>query len=158
MEQMYSSANTSINSTKLPKIFGALTAGIGKVLDYGCGKHISHTRAKVEDLGYLYSAYDKYNQPDSLPVEPQDIILCANVLNVVAEKEVRTQIYTEVLSLLKDNGKAYFQIYEGYKSGIGKATKNDCYQNNQQVQFYINELAQAGITSKKQAGFIVIQK
>ena len=44
MEQIYTSANTSVNSSRLPKIYNLAKEKIeGKsVLDYGCGKYFDN--------------------------------------------------------------------------------------------------------------------
>ena len=45
--QTYTSANTSINSAKLPKVYSAVEM-TGLVLDYGCGRYIGHTSSRAE--------------------------------------------------------------------------------------------------------------
>ena len=59
MAQHYSSANTSVNTGKLPYLFSHLESLIGKaekpdhfILDIGCGKETTHIRDKVESLGW----------------------------------------------------------------------------------------------------------
>lgn len=37
---------------------------------------------------------------------------------------------------MKPNGVAFFKIYEGDKTGIGRPTKDDCYQQNKKAGWY----------------------
>ena len=62
-EQKFTSANTSINSTKLPRIYRLVSNKIGdndKVIDYGCGKYFDNY-----NLPDNYSGYDPYNRNDN---------------------------------------------------------------------------------------------
>lgn len=38
--------------------------------------------------------------------------------------------------------KIIFKIYEGDKSGIGKITKNDCYQRNEKTENYVQMITE----------------
>ena len=136
MSQKYTSANTSINSKKLPAIYKMVSNRISdeqKVLDYGCGKYFDNYC-----LGNNYYGYDPYNRPQTELLNSQyDVVLCSNVLNVVMELEQRLNI----LQMLKKLGKKVFiTVYEGNATGIGKVTKNDCYQLNRKRGDYIPEL------------------
>ena len=135
-KQKYSSANTSINSGKMPRIYSLVRDNISddiSVIDYGCGKYFD----KYE-LPQNYVGYDPYNRPDDdLLDRTYDVALCSNVLNVIMEKEVRLDILERLKSLAKQ---VYITIYEGDKSRKGKMTKNDCYQLNWQRGDYIPEL------------------
>lgn len=134
-KQKYTSANTSINSKRLPRIY-SLTAGrIGNatVIDYGCGKFFDNY-----NLPENYSGYDPYNRPNEEALKIKyDIALCSNVLNVIMESEARTSL----LNTLKNIAHTIFiTVYEGDKSGIGKVSKDDCYQLNRRRCDYIPEL------------------
>jgi len=136
MSQRYSSANTSINSSRLPRIYGLVKLNSeSSVIDYGCGKFFDSY-----NLGDNVVGYDPYNRnnPELLKTK-YDVALCSNVLNVVAEREERLKI----LSTLKDIAKTIFiTIYEGDKSRNGRVTKKDCFQLNWWVCDYIPELVE----------------
>ena len=59
----------------------------------------------------------------------------ANVLNVIREPEVRA----EVIQLAALSPRAYFSVYEGDRSGVGKQTR-DGWQENRRIQDYVAEL------------------
>lgn len=148
--QTYTSANTSINNVKLPTLYNKVKF-VGHVLDYGCGKYIEHLRRKVLQTATSFWYYDKYNQSKITNNEALDFgytygfntIVCANVLNVIDDETTIYNILNELMCLLHRGGDIYIQIYEGDKSGKGKATKKDCYQRNESVKAYgrfLNEI------------------
>jgi len=53
-------------------------------------------------------------------------VLCANVLNVIAEPEARAEL---IETAAMADGKAYFTVYEGDRSGVGRRTTKG-WQNN----------------------------
>ena len=135
MKQKYTSADTSINSTKLPAIYRMIFGKIKEteaVLDYGCGKFFDNY-----NLPKNYFGYDPFNRADaSVLNRTYDVSLCSNVLNVIMEKEIRL----DVLRTLKGiSNKSIITIYEGNKSGIGRVTKKDCYQLNKKRCDYFPE-------------------
>lgn len=139
MKQIYTSANTSVNSSRLPKIYNLAKEKIeGKsVLDYGCGKYFDNYIDKVN--AGLYG-YDKYNRHDEIMLERNyDIVVCSNVLNVIAVLDERLRILKEMKRLAPT---VLITVYEGDKSRIGKETKKDCYQLNRYAADYIGELMQ----------------
>lgn len=135
MQQKYTSADTSINSTKLPAIYKKIDITAGEILDYGCGKFFDSYNLPANVHGY-----DKYNRPQENELNRKyDTVLCSNVLNVIAEKEVRQ----EVLRTLKSLGKTVcITVYEGNRSGIGAETKADCYQLNRPLKGYLQEVSE----------------
>lgn len=135
--QKYSSANTSVNANKLPKIYTLAADKIKgkKVIDYGCGKYFDNYLSKVD--AELYG-YDKYNRDDQAVLQGSyDIAICSNVLNVIAEREVRLDVLRELARLAP---LVLIKVYEGDRSGVGKVTKTDCYQLNWSRGNYIPEL------------------
>lgn len=141
VKQLYSSANTSINSKNLPAStkYIAWNKYIGKCfLDYGGGKFNNLRNYLKENYNINLFIYDKFNRTQNENIEalsssPSGII-CNNVLNVIREQEIIDNILAEIASF---NVIAYFSIYNGDKSGIGKTTKSDCYQRNQTTKEYI---------------------
>lgn len=135
-KQRYTSADTSINSNKKPAIYSLVSNKIketDQVIDYGCGKYFDNY-----DLPENFTGYDPYNRDDRTALNRKyDIALCSNVLNVIMEKEART----ELLKTLKEiANKVFITVYEGNGDGIGKQTKNDCYQLNRKKKAYLPEL------------------
>lgn len=141
LKQEFMSANTSINSSKLPAIYKKIRwelVSLKKkfiVLDYGCGKYISHIKKYIEELGGEYRYYDPTWYPDktSLLCDP-DIIICASVLNVIKEDDIVRDI---MKTLLNYNRPVFFTIYTGDKSGVGKNSKKGCWQRNQEYDSYL---------------------
>lgn len=135
-KQRYTSAATSINSAKMPKIYGIIKGTINPemtVIDYGCGRYFDNY-----GLPENYFGYDPYNRPDKAVLERHyNVALCSNVLNVVAEWEIRREIL-ETLRELADT--VYITVYEGNRSGKGKQTREDCYQLNRRLCDYIPEV------------------
>lgn len=158
MEQEFTSKNTSINSTKLPSIYHNRhftrcvqsiidTTGTCCIIDYGCGKYTNHIAMDVYKKYHGLAAikfYDKYNQSASvnkdtlLYMTVADVTVVSNVLNVIKEEEVIRDILRDLFrNITCSHGFVYFSIYEGNKSGIGKQTKEDCWQRNEPAENYI---------------------
>ena len=141
--QNYTSANTSINGNKLPTAFSKCRA-YGRVLDYGCGKFTDMIKSHVNEQGAEYYPYDKYNVDNdtneaSMNIGQKygfDTVFCCNVLNVIDNDNVIWEILHTMFNLLNNRSKMYIQIYEGNRTGIGKATKADCYQRNEKTRDY----------------------
>ena len=134
-KQRYTSADTSINSTKKPAIYrlAADLISTGTVIDYGCGKHFD-----CYDLPERFTGYDPFNRPDESALSRHyDTAIVSNVLNVIAEDDVRRELLETVKSLADT---VIITVYEGDKTGTGCITKRDCYQLNRRRREYIPEL------------------
>ena len=154
-KQQYTSAGTSINSTKMPRGISYIMSsndGLGIVFDYGCGKYINHIAASVTACGGLYYGFGLFNQPDAVNVASQsavkahggaDITTCNNVLNVIVEDDIVKSIVSDLVDSTRDGGKFVIAIYEGDKSGVGRATKADCYQRNIRTIEYLQYLPES---------------
>lgn len=161
MAQKYTSKNTSVNSTKLPKLhsmiltekFGELDDFELTIFDYGCGKYTDHIKKAYAEKGISYIGMDKYNQSfdhnenammkcqavkqKNLPL----VCTCSNVFNVIDDDE---EIRKCIRIMLSFADFALITVYEGDKSGIGKATKEDCYQRNAKLKDYEAIVKSAG--------------
>ena len=155
MKQNYTSANTSINKSKLPTAYTTYKPH-GIVLDYGCGKYIDHIRKYCFDCGCIgYLPFDKYNQPEDINRKVlkfgrlwgADSIYCCNVLNVIDSDDAVLDVLNDINVCMHLNSVAYIQIYEGDKSGKGKATKTDCYQRNERAEAYTKFITQVFVPS-----------
>ena len=144
--QRYTSAGTSINKNKLPAVFNKVVFNKGSsVLDYGCGRYIDHIRAKVTEQGCKYYPYDPYNLPSSkLPEGEVTYGVCSNVLNVIAEDNIMEDI---IKTVCEKSEIAYFTVYEGDKTGVGKATGKDSYQRNAKTIWYVELMQKMGYSN-----------
>ena len=137
MKQTYTSKKTSLK--QIPAVIKNLVIDeYMTILDYGCGKY-DLTKEYVESFGATYYGYDKYNRTEeenklALACKP-DIIVCANVLNVIKEDEVIEEIINHMLTFKCD---ILFSVYEGNKTGEGKPTTRG-YQRNEKAVNYIEK-------------------
>ena len=145
IEQEITSKDTSINI--VPSVFKKMKFNPGTTnADIGGGKFDSATNY-MKDMGVNNVVYDPYNREahyntkslKSIDNGKSDTSTCANVLNVISNKPHRDEVIQRVYNCIKNDGTAYFQIYEGDKSGIGKKTTKG-WQNNQRTIFYIKEI------------------
>lgn len=172
--QQYTSKNTSINKVKLPAIynkidFRSITCN-GEVplliVDYGCGRYYKETQHALAqkmgaDIYFNYLPVDPYWFPLYLLSLEKEVIkwksdypngavvcICSNVLNVIKEDEIVQSIKDRLFHLAACT---FFTVYEGDKSGVGKRTKNDCWQRNQKLKDYIGdyEVTRKGVLCKK---------
>lgn len=139
---MITSANTSINK-RVPALFKMVDWKEGTVnLDYGCGKYPEYARDYVTECGVLNVSYDPYNYRKTEDIYfrySYDTITLSNVLNVIESEEERYRVLLDCYTMLKGGGKLYITVYEGDKSGIGRETKKDCWQENRETKDYIRE-------------------
>lgn len=155
MIQEYSSAKTAVNGKqgKLPMIFKHIDFPENAVvLDYGGGDQAAWNLAQdyLNDFKSTELIYDPFNQTEEHNqnvigiCENQggaDIAICSNVLNVVKEIEIRTNILKHIKQLMKPNSPIYITVYEGDGKGIGKPTQNNqSYQNNKKTEDYLEEV------------------
>lgn len=151
LKQEISSANTS--QKQIPAITKNLMEVIGniqtfvpnigrlKLLDYGCGKYDLFENYCQNELGLDYYGYDKYNRDfltnfQALTCDP-NIVTCNNVLNVIQDNEIMENIVKQISEM---ECISIFKVYEGNRTGLGKTTKNDCYQRNEKAVQYMEIL------------------
>lgn len=154
MIQKYDSRLTSVNAKQLPKTIKFVEHIIKKTqiwLDIGGGK-FDNAIDFFERLNAKLLVLDPYNRTklhndeiDNFLVKNKvDGVMCNNVLNVIEEPEIRQQIIEKAFSSLKYNCNAYFLVYEGDCSAIGKITKKSkdstSFQMNQKKEFYLDEI------------------
>lgn len=148
-EQKISSANTSINSSKLPAIFNRVKFVPGELnLDFGGGKFDNATEFLAQQ-GVESLVYDPYNRTSEHNAEVlarvrenggADTITLSNVLNVIAEPEARLAVLRNCKRLLKSGGTLYITVYEGTGKGDERETKAG-YQLNRKTDGYIDEIS-----------------
>lgn len=154
--QQFTSANTSINRTKLPRIFSGVAIPYGSlVYDFGSGRYVDHIRRFVESQGAEYCPFDPYNQSaatnfvstaKALETERDVIIVCSNVLNVLTDADLAKVL--RQLKKLRENFRAkaiYITVYEGDRTGIGRQTGPDQWQRNEQLGEYAARFVDMGM-------------
>lgn len=148
--QEFTSANTSINSTKVPAVFKMVSFEPNTVnLDFGGGKY--NTAADyLSDYDVINLVYDPYNRSEKHNKEViatlkehggADTCTCSNVLNVIKEPEVRLNVLNNIKKLLKPDGTCYITVYEGTGKGDEGETKSG-YQLNRKTADYVEEIKQ----------------
>lgn len=162
-EQSVSSANTSINKDKLPAIYKRVKLKSGdRLLDYGCGRYIKHIQNYCNGYDTKYYPYDPYNMSEesnnltlkTLSSTSATVGVMSNVINVIDSDESIKEAINNAISLI--DGKLYITVYEGDKSGIGKYTKNNCFQKNMKLKDYVPMLENMGFTITIKDRMIVI--
>lgn len=158
-DQKYSSAATSINSSKLPALFGMVKFEKGSLnLDYGGGRFDNVAEYLDKEYGATNLVYDKYNRTSEHNREVlnqvrknggADTVTCSNVLNVIAEESERLAVLRNCKRYLKSGGICYITVYEGNGTGEGAETKSG-YQLNRKTKDYESEIKQvfSGVTHK----------
>lgn len=145
--QRISSADTSINSQRLPAVFSKVKWKSGTInADLGGGKFDNAT-IYLSKLGVENLIWDPYNRDATHNAKVQariqggqaDTATVSNVLNVIAEEEARLQVIENAADVIKPSGVAYFTIYEGDGSGVGKETSKG-FQLNKKTKEYIPEI------------------
>jgi len=144
-KQKISSAETSLK--QVPALFRKIEAVPGqRNLDIGGGKY-DLGKDYLSGRGVESHVYDPFNRTpehnavvlDQFKQSPADSITVANVLNVIKEPKSRKDTINMAYEYLKPGGKAYFDIYEGSRSGVGKVTSKG-WQNNAPATKYEQEL------------------
>ena len=142
--QNHTSASTSINSTKVPAVFRKADFCKGTVnLDLGGGKYDTATEY-LKTKGVENLIYDPYNRSDEhnvkvlgrLALRKADTCTLSNVLNVIDTGAGILRALDLAEYSLKKGGICYITVYEGDRSGIGRETKKDCWQNNMKLGDY----------------------
>lgn len=179
MEQEFTSKQTASGNGSFNKGQGRVPALFKKVswspntvnFDYGCGYKSTQERISefLSDKGVEYIGFDKFNQTPAEQEEAwsaieavggADTATCANVLNVVKERDVRVnEIIANIYDVLKPGGVAYFDVYEGDRSSTGGQTGKDNYQLKRPVDGYVEEVAEIfGDNNVKLKGKLIIAK
>ena len=108
------------------------------VLNYGAGKYPELTALYLKSQGVKWvESYDPYNPSISTKPEGEfDVVLCSNVLNVIARDGDLEDVVADIASKLHEDGTAYIQIYTGDRSGkAGETTRG--YQRNSLLAHYL---------------------
>ena len=146
VEQAISSAKTSLR--QVPALFKDKNVQFGDVnIDIGGGKYDLATEFLAE-RGTQNLVFDPYNRGETTNRATLDFLrdgsradtaTNANVLNVIAEAPARANVILEMAKAIKPDGKAYFMVYEGDGSGVGRETSAG-WQNNRKTADYMEEI------------------
>ena len=149
LQQAHDSAATSINGNKLPAAFNKIKWQEGSVnLDLGGGKFDNATEF-LKGKGVENLIFDPFNRDaewnkriaEQVQAGGVDSVTCNNVLNVIDNEASRENVILQASKAIKPEGIAYFYIYEGDKSGIGKDKGQGRWQNNMTTRQYIPEIS-----------------
>lgn len=169
--QTVTSAATSLNqvpalhkSTPVRLYLESLHPSERIIVDIGAGRYSEKASNYVRETYHAaYFPSDKYNLPDETNRLTEDLInsgnlpcaLCSNVLNVIDdESEVSRVILSAATATLHRKGKAFFTVYEGDKSGIGKYTTKG-FQRNAKTEAYF-PLIRHWFTNVEKRGKVII--
>jgi hypothetical protein len=145
--QTYTSKQTSINSRKAPAIYGMMkaidTMTGKKVVDIGGGR-FGTAQDTARSYNAIVSIYDPFNRSEEHNREVMagayDIAVISNVLNVIDSKAARRDV-VQLAGSKADT--ILITVYEGDRSGTGKQTAADSWQENRATADYIEEIAAA---------------
>lgn len=146
--QEFSSAATS--QSQVAKGFSTVAKHIGWKpntlnVDLGGGKY-DHGVKFLEGHGVESHVLDPYNRSaehnDRIAklVKARggaDTVTLFNVLNTIKEPEVHREVLETAKSHLKPGGRLYISVYAGDKSGVGRQTKADSWQRNENIRNYL---------------------
>ena len=141
--QKYTSKNTSVNTTKLPAVYSKVCWDklplSAWVLDWGCGKDTTLIKERLNKYGFGYIGFDpnwlsdKDNKIAESCLGIAHVFICSNVLNVIDDDNVIKDICSKAVK----HKYFFITVYEGDKSGVGKRSKEDCYQRNEKIKSYM---------------------
>ena len=139
--QFHSSANTSINTRKLPYIYSHLNWDLlrgSRILDFGCGRYTYHIEWECKKHNVFYEGYDPFWKTviqNAKAIESNfNFVVSSNVLNVIDSDYEMNWIHEYIQNLGVPYG---ITIYEGDKTGFGRETKKGCWQRNQRRGLYL---------------------
>lgn len=117
-------------------------------LDIGAGKFSDATEF-LSGLDVSNLEFDPFNRSEEenfsalqtvIGESLADTATILNVLNVIKEKTARDNVIRRAAKAIKPDGTAYFQTYEGDKSGKG-APSRDGWQENRATSTYLDEIS-----------------
>jgi hypothetical protein len=161
-QQEFSSAATSINSTKLPAIYNMVNFRSGDVVvDFGGGK-FDNAVNYLKDKDVTLLVYDPYNRSAEHNKEVlrilkehggADAAVNSNVLNVIKEPEAREAVLRNIKKITKRGAPIYITVYEGRGDGAEGPTKSG-YQLNRKTGDYMDEVGRVFSNVKRKGKLI----
>lgn len=162
-DQEFDSANTSINSNKLPAIYRMISIPKDTVgVDFGGGR-FDNSIEYIKDLGATLCVYDPYNRSKEYNIETlktlranggADWAINSNVLNVIKEPSARKAVLENISKITKSGAPIYITVYEGRGDAKEGQTKSG-YQLNRKTADYIDEIQEVFPDAKRKGKLIV---
>lgn len=162
-DQEFDSADTSINSSKLPAVYKLISIPEGTVgVDFGGGKW-NNAVEHIRDLGATLCVYDPYNRTAQHNREMlrtlkanggADWAVNSNVLNVIKEQEARQSVLRNISKITKSGAPIYITVYEGRGDAKEGPTKSG-YQLNRKTQDYLEEIQEVFPDAKRKGKLII---
>lgn len=162
-DQEFDSADTSINSSKLPAIYKLISIPEGTTgVDFGGGK-FDNAVEYIRDLGATLCVYDPYNRSAQHNREMiktlkanggADWAVNSNVLNVIKELEARQGVLKNIAKITKPGAPIYITVYEGRGDAKEGPTKSG-YQLNRKTQDYLEEIQEVFPDAKRKGKLII---
>lgn len=161
MKQTFTSRETSINSVKAPAIYGmkkAIEIMKGKyVIDIGGGRYDTAIEV-AKEYNAEVSIYDPFNRSvehNRMVLDGiYDVAVISNVLNVIDSKEARADVLRCAAGFAET---ILITVYEGDRSGKGKQTGVDSWQENRCTSDYVDEIRNAlGLYDVIRCGKLII--
>lgn len=162
-DQEFDSADTSINSSKLPAVYKLISIPEGTVgVDFGGGR-FNNAVEYIRDLGATLCVYDPYNRTAQHNREMlktlkanggADWVVNSNVLNVIKEPEARQSVLKNISKITKSGAPIYITVYEGRGDAKEGPTKSG-YQLNRKTQDYLEEIQEVFPDAKRKGKLII---
>lgn len=162
-DQEFDSADTSINSSKLPAVYKLISIPEGTVgVDFGGGR-FNNAVEYIRDLGATLCVYDPYNRTAQHNREMlktlkanggADWAVNSNVLNVIKEPEARQSVLRNISKITKSGAPIYITVYEGRGDSKEGPTKSG-YQLNRKTQDYLEEIQEVFPDAKRKGKLII---
>ena len=170
-DQKYTSANTSINKTKTASAFTKLLEkDVFKKgstnLDIGGGRFDNANDLLKDKAGAKNIVFDPFNRTKAhnAKVAKQvsggkvDTVTINNTLNVIEEIPNQIKVLEQAKDAVKADGKVYISIYPGDKSGVGRTTAEDSFQQMKPLSDYLETVQEVFPNAKIVNGMIEATK
>jgi len=166
-EQEISSEGTSLQQLaatfkKVDTDFGWQSGTVN--VDIGGGRFNQATNflADKNVTNYIYDPFNRTTEENRETVSQvangqADTATINNVLNVIQEEENIDKVLKQADNALREGGTAYFNMYEGDRSGQGKQTTKG-YQRNQKTKDYLPKIKQFFPDAYQKGSIIIAPK
>lgn len=171
MKQTFTSASTSINKNKLPAIISKIEKINGFVkgganLDLGGGRFDNVSNYLKCNHNITNMILDPFNRTlehneniEQYLLESQvDSVIISNVLNVINDNDSKLKLLQKSFDNLKNGGSCFVTVYEGDRSGVGKQTGSDQWQENKKLDNYLSSVSKIFGNAKIKYGMIIAYK
>lgn len=163
--QAITSADTSINSSKLPAAFtqlnkeGAFKKGSVNI-DIGGGR-FNNADELLQKSDATNLVYDPFNRTKAHNANVVDVVsggnadtaTINNVLNVIEDEANQLKVLNQAKDAVKKDGEVFISVYQGKGDGVGKVTSKG-YQQNKKAADYLDLVKQVFPDAKLKNGII----